>query len=74
MANLDPSAPQLKIVKNLISAYASLDMNNVEPLISKNYQYHPFPEIAGLSKDAKESHLQTWSGMFAAMNKVEVRI
>ena len=74
MANFDASTPQLKLVKNLVDAYASFDMNNVEPLISKNYQYQPFPEITGLSKDAKESHLQTWSGIFAAINKVKVSI
>ena len=51
--------PQSKVVKKLLDAYCSLDANNLEPLLSKNYQYLPFPENTDLPKHTKESHLQT---------------
>ena len=55
--------PQSKVVEKLLDAYCSLDANNLEPLLSKNYQYLPFPENTDLPKHTKESHLQTW-GLF----------
>jgi hypothetical protein len=64
----------LKAVKNLLDAYISLDLNNVEPLISKNYHYEPLPESTDLSKQSKEDHLQVWKGVFSSVNKLEVRI
>ena len=37
------ASPQLKAIKRLMNAYTSLDMNNVGPLLSKNYQQQSFP-------------------------------
>jgi ketosteroid isomerase-like protein len=71
---VDFDTPQLKLVKNLFDAYASLDVNNVEPLLSKNYQYESLPESTELSKLSKEDHLQVWKPVFSSVNKLEVRI
>ena len=74
MVNFDASTPQLKTVKKLCDAYLSLNMNDAEPFLSKNYQYEAFPESTDLPKQTKESHLQTWGGVFSLVNKHEVRI
>ena len=66
--------PQLKVVKRVADAYLSRDTNNIEPLISKNYEYEPLPESADLPKQTKEGHLQMWRGIFSSLNKLEVRI
>jgi hypothetical protein len=71
---VDFDTPQLKAVKNLLDAYISLDMNNVEPLLSKNYQYEPLPESTELSKLSREIHLQMWGEAFSSVNKLEVCI
>jgi len=68
------NTPQSKAVKNLLDAYATLDLNNVEPLLSKNYHYELLPESPDLPVQTKESHLQTWGGIFSSVKKFEVRI
>ena len=73
MSNFDAS-PQLTLVKNWVDAYISLDIKNVEPLLSKNFQYHTFPETTDLSKEAKERHIERYREMLSAVSKLEVRI
>ena len=72
MVNFD--TPQLKAMKKLADAYTSLDMKNIEPLLSENYQYEAFPESTDFPKQTKEGHLQMCGRMFPSVNKHEVRI
>ena len=72
MANSD--TPQSKTVKKLFNAYISLDMNNVEPLLSKNCQLEALPESTDIPKQSKEIHLQMWGKVFSSLNKLEVRV
>ena len=72
MVNFD--TPQSKAIENLFKAYATLDLNNVEPFLSKDYQYESIPESPGLQKQGKEGHLATWKEIFSSVNKLEVRI
>jgi len=72
MVDFDASTPQLRLIKKLLNGYCSLDMSNVEPLLSKDYQYEPFPECAEFPKQTKESHLKLWGEVFSS--KTEVRI
>ena len=74
MVDFDTSTPELRLVKNLIDAYVSLDVNNVEPLLSENYTCVVLPECAGLPGGTKESNLQAWGRIFSSVNKVDVRI
>jgi len=74
MSDFDTSTPRLVAVKGLLDAYISLDMNNVEPFLSKNYQYQPFPETTNIPIEAKESHMQRFEELLAAVSKLEVRI
>jgi len=71
---VDFDTPQSKAVKNLFDAYATLDLDNVEPLLSRNYQYESLPESTELPIQTKESHLQMWRGVFSSVKKYEVRI
>ena len=71
MTDFDASTPQLKLVKKLADAYLSLETSNIEPLLSKNYQYEALPDFP---KQTKEGHLQMWEGIFSTLNKLEVRI
>jgi hypothetical protein len=73
MVNFDDSTPQLKLIKRMCEGYISLDLNNVEPTLSKNYHYEAFPESAELPKQTKESHLRVWGEVFSLLNKLEVR-
>jgi len=72
MVNLDASTPQSRLIKKLLDGYFSLNMNNVEPLLSKDYQYELFPECAKFPKQTKESHLKLWGEVFSY--KTDVRI
>jgi hypothetical protein len=40
--------PQVKLVKRLSDAYSTLNINNVEPLLSKDFQFETVPESANL--------------------------
>ena len=74
MVNFDTSTPQLKVVKNLLDAYSTRDIKNVEPFISKNYQYHALPESLGLPKEDREEHAQRIRETFPLFSKIEVCI
>ena len=74
MADFDASTPQLRAVKNWIDAYRTLDMKNVEPLISKDFQYQTLPDAIDLPKEETERHLERYRELFSALTKVEVRI
>ena len=75
MAELDPSTPQLKAIKKLIDAYCSLNVNNVEPLLSKNYEYEVIPKNADFPTHRGEDHLKEyWGRILSLLTKHEVRI
>ena len=74
MVVFDTSTPVLRAAKELCDAYMTLDMNNIQPLLSKNYQYEVAPQCTDFPNLTKEGHLQLWGGVLAAVNKLEVRI
>ena len=74
MVDLDASTPQLKAAKDWVDAYCTLDMKNVEPRISKNFQFHTFPETTDIPKEAKGRHIERYREMLSAVSKLEVRI
>jgi hypothetical protein len=71
MADLDTRTPEAKLVQRLADAYHTLDMKNVEPLLSKDYQLETSPD---LPKQTKESHIRILGELFSAVDKLEVRI
>ena len=68
------ASPQLTLVKKLHDAYRTLDVKNVEPLISKNFQYYPLPESMGLPKEERREHIQRIGRTFQLFSKIEVCI
>jgi hypothetical protein len=74
MADIDTGTPEVKLVQRLADAYHTLDMKNVEPFLSKNYQFEVAPGSADLPKQTKESHIRTWGQLCSAVKRLEVRI
>jgi len=74
MVDFDTSSPKSKAVKQLLDAYISLDLNNVKPLISKDYQYEPLPKSPDIANQGKEDHIQKWGEIFSLLTKLDVRI
>ena len=74
MVDFDASTPQLKAVKNWLDAYCTLDMKNVEPLISKSFQYEAFPETPYIPKETGGRHIERYKDMLSAASKFEVCI
>ena len=69
---LDPITPQLKAAKDLFDAYCSLDIKNVEPLISKDFTFQTFPKIAEHPDEAKDAHFGGYGKLLSSMSKIEV--
>ena len=75
MANIDASTPQLKITKSLLDAYLSLNIKEVEPFLSKDFQFQTFPKAgATMPEQPRVEHVQRFEGISAGMIKLEVRI
>ena len=74
MPSLEATTPQLTAVKNLIDAYRSLDMRNIEPYITKGYTYQTFPKVPGLTDETKEGHVERYKALFSLTTKIEVHI
>jgi hypothetical protein len=74
MSSFDASTPQLKVAKQWIDAYASLDTKNVAAITSKHYQYQALPDIIGIPEEAKEEHIDRLKKVLGAMAKAGVRI
>ena len=72
MVNIDPSTPQLAVVKKWLESYASLDTKNTEPLLSKNFQYESLPKSSDIPDQSKKTHTETWGARLSLMNKFEV--
>ena len=72
MANINATTPQLKFLKNLLDAYLTLDINKVEPFISKDFKFQTFPKIADLPDEAKEGHFERYGTLFSLMARTEV--
>ena len=73
MVNFDAS-PQLKLVKNWLDAYLTLDIKNIEPFISKSFQYQAFPETTDIPTEEREKHIEKYKEVLSALSKIEVSI
>lgn len=74
MVDLDPTTPQLKVVKQWDHACTSLNIKNIEPILSKDFRFMAFPKIAEHPDLTKEEFIQTYGKMFDSLVKMEVRI
>jgi hypothetical protein len=74
MANIPTTSPELKVVKNFFDAYISLDINNVEAHIAKDYKFETFPKIDHLPDESKKEHFERYGKLLTLIAKLEVRI
>ena len=74
MPTLEATTPQLKVVKELIDAFVSLDMNNIVPYFTtKPYTVQSFPKAAELSSKAEnEGGAEKFAALLSLFKKVEV--
>ena len=72
MSGINPSSPQLALVKKWLESYTSLNIKNVEPLLSKNFQVQRYPRSSDLPDETRESHLEGWEARFSVIEKGEV--
>ena len=72
MVNFD--TPQLKVVKRMVDAYRSLDLNNLKPVLSKDYRFEAIPEIPDVSIQTQEGYIQMRREVFSLLRKLDVRI
>jgi len=72
MANIDATTPQLKVVKGFTNAVVSRDLNNVEPILSRDFTMRLFPKVARLPDLTKEEYLQRYGGTLALFANTEV--
>jgi hypothetical protein len=71
MINFDASSPHLSVVKQWLESYQSLDTENVDPLLSKNFQYETYPRSPNAPNQSKKAHLEQWGAGLPLMNKLE---
>ena len=74
LTNFNATTPQSEVVKNLIEAYVTLNLSNIEPFVSKDYKYQAFPKVADLPDEPKGKHIERYGAFFSLLNKVEVGI
>jgi hypothetical protein len=73
MTNLDYSTPQLKVARNWLDAYSSLDASKLNPLLSKHYRHLSFPESIR-PEETKVAHTKRYGELASSLTKLEVRI
>lgn len=73
MVNLDVTSPQLKAIKVWADAHASRNLNEAEPILSKDFVLKTFPTVAKLPDLTKERYLQKYGILFTLLARVEVR-
>ena len=75
MANqINATTLQLKFIAEVFAAWRTLDMSNVEPLLSKNYVQKSFPRSADLPDLTKADLVAKHELFFSSFTKIEVRI
>lgn len=68
--NINATTPQLKLVKKWMEGYHSLNMDNVEPHVSKNFKEQACFHTAD---EAKGEHSERYGKVLGSMTNLEVR-
>ena len=67
MSNINATTPQLKLVKDWVDAYLSLEVANIQPYISGNYKFQTFPKTAELPDEVGEEHIDRYRPIFSSL-------
>ena len=57
MADINTTTPQLKAVKRWIDAYASLDIQKIDSLFSRNFKHQTLPKSLGRDEETREDYI-----------------
>ena len=74
MSNFNASTPQIKVIKNMIDAFSSLDLGKFNTLFSKDYQYEGFNGITDLAHADNATRIATSQTLLSGLTKSEVSI
>ena len=74
LTNFNATTPQSKVVENIFKALTTLDIKNIEPFLSKDFQLETFPKIASLPDEPKAMSLERYGTLISLLTKIEVRI
>ena len=74
MATIDASTPQLKVVQELIDAYVSLDISNLDTVLSKYYIHQTSPTSMDFPLLTREGYVERYGRVLPLFTKFEVRI
>ena len=74
MSNFNADTPQLKVVKNMLDALASVNSGEFHAHFSKNYQYEVFNGITDVVKLDNARRTERVKALFSGMTKSEVSI
>ena len=72
MANINPTTPQLRLVKDWLDSYLALDIKRIEPLITNDYSFKSYPKVADHPDETKGLHAEKWGAVFSVLSKSEV--
>lgn len=70
----NPTTPKQKAVKDLLEAYQTFDINNVKPLVSRNFKFQTFPAIAHHPDEESEAHFERYGALLSRLTKHVVRL
>lgn len=74
MVTIDATTPQLKVVKSVVEAYASRDLNSSASIFSKDFKFQSFPKTAAHIEETKGKHFNNYGGVLSSYDRVEVSI
>lgn len=72
MATINPTTPQLKLVRQWVDALVDLDIERTAAVLSKDYKHQRLPKSAGHGEETKEEYITRLKGSLAAFTKFVV--
>ena len=74
LIDFNPTTPQSKVLKDLFSAAATLDINNFAAFVSKDFKFQSFPKINDLPDESIAKFSERYGAILSFLKKLEVRI
>lgn len=74
MPDINPTTPQLKIVKAAMDAIGSRDMKIIEQFLSKDFVFKTSPKTTDLPDLPRKDYLLKFEAAFSVFSDCEVRI
>lgn len=72
MATINPTTPQLKLVKGWVDAHLALDIDKISAVLSKDYKHQRLPKTTGHLEETREEFVKRLAGSMAAFTEFNV--